>query len=333
VANAGWAALQLVSFFKTLLGLFLSPLGLLAGLGLMHFIRTVFDGATPRINVLFRQFQLFTTLGLAFTVGSNDAQKFMGLVTLALVLAEQLAGFEVPLWVLLASATTFAFGMLSGGYRLIKTIGGHIFTLRPAHSLSAQLAAGLVVLVASLTGLPVSSTQVVSTSVFGVGAAERPSKVRWQVAREMLSAWALTIPVTPIDREDLFSLSRAIDDVLDYADTTVDEMVLLGVQPNPFLIRMVSLLREASEEINRGVQRLMDRPNIANDHAVRAKALENRVESVYREAIGALFSGPRDVEHIVEMLKLREIYRHLSNAADRGDEAANVIEDIVVKQM
>lgn len=139
--------------------------------------------------------------------------------------------------------------------------------------------------------------------------------------------------VTPIDREDLFSLSRAIDDVLDYADTTVDEMVLLGVQPNPFLIRMVSLLREASEEINRGVQRLMDRPNIANDHAVRAKALENRVESVYREAIGALFSGPRDVEHIVEMLKLREIYRHLSNAADRGDEAANVIGDIVVKQM
>lgn len=139
--------------------------------------------------------------------------------------------------------------------------------------------------------------------------------------------------VTPIDREDLFSLSRAIDDVLDYADTTVDEMVLLGVQPNPYLVRMVSLLREASEEINRGVQRLEDRPNVANDHAVRAKALENRVESVYREAIGALFSGPRDVEHIMEMLKLREIYRHLSNAADRGDEAANIIGDIVVKQM
>lgn len=139
--------------------------------------------------------------------------------------------------------------------------------------------------------------------------------------------------VTPIDREDLFSLSRAIDDMLDYADTTVDEMVLLGVQPNSYLVRMVSLLREASEEINRGVQRLEDRPTVANDHAVRAKALENRVESVYREAIGALFSGPRDVEHIMEMLKLREIYRHLSNAADRGDEAANIIGDIVVKQM
>jgi predicted phosphate transport protein (TIGR00153 family) len=139
--------------------------------------------------------------------------------------------------------------------------------------------------------------------------------------------------VTPIDREDLFSLSRAIDDVLDYADTTVEEMVMLGVSPNPYLIRMVSLLRDAAEEINRGVQRLEDRPNVANDHAVRAKALENRVEGVYREAIGALFNGPRDVEHVVEMLKLREIYRHLSNAADRGDEAANLIGDIVVKQM
>jgi len=139
--------------------------------------------------------------------------------------------------------------------------------------------------------------------------------------------------VTPIDREDLFALSRAIDDVLDYADSTVEEMVMLGVQPNPYLIRMVSLLRDAAEEINRGVQRLEDRPNVANDHAVRAKALENRVEGVYREAIGALFNGPRDVEHVVEMLKLREIYRHLSNAADRGDEAANLIGDIVVKQM
>jgi len=139
--------------------------------------------------------------------------------------------------------------------------------------------------------------------------------------------------VTPIDREDLFSLSRAIDDVLDYADTTVDEMTMLGVAPNPYLNRMVSLLRDAAEEINRGVQRLADRPSVANDHAVRAKALENRVEAVYREAVGALFNGPRDLDHVVDMLKLREIYRHLSNAADRGDEAANIIGDIVVKQM
>jgi uncharacterized protein len=139
--------------------------------------------------------------------------------------------------------------------------------------------------------------------------------------------------ITPIDREDIFALSRAVDDVLDYADTTVKEMHTLGVEPNPFLVRMASLLADAAQEIHRAVVRLADHPNVANDHAVRAKALENRVESVYREAIAALFSGPRDVDHVVEMLKLREIYRHLSNAADRGDEAANVVADIVVKQL
>ena len=137
--------------------------------------------------------------------------------------------------------------------------------------------------------------------------------------------------VTPIDREDIHSLSRAIDDVLDYAHSTVDEMAMLEVEPNHFLQRMVSLLRDAAREIHLGVLRLSDHPGVAQDHAVRAKALENRVEDVYREALAELFHRPQDVEHIVEMLKLREIYRHLSNAADRGDEAANVLSDIVVK--
>lgn len=137
--------------------------------------------------------------------------------------------------------------------------------------------------------------------------------------------------VTPLDREDIFSLSRTIDDMLDYAYSTVDEMEILHVGPNPYLQRMASLLRDAAEEIRMAMLRLKDHPNVANDHAVRAKALENRMEGVYREAIAALFQGPQDVEHIVQMLKLREIYRHLSNAADRGDEAANVISDVVVK--
>lgn len=137
--------------------------------------------------------------------------------------------------------------------------------------------------------------------------------------------------VTPMDREDIFALSRAIDDILDYAYSTVDEMSVLHVTPNTYLQRMVSLLRDAAEEVHLAMQRLKDHPDVATDHAQRAKALENRVESVYREAIAALFQGPAEPEHIVEMLKLREIYRHLSNAADRGDEAANIISDIVVK--
>lgn len=139
--------------------------------------------------------------------------------------------------------------------------------------------------------------------------------------------------VTPMDREDIFALSLTIDDILDYANTTVEEMDMLDIQPNSFIERMVSLLTDAAREIRLGVLRIDDRPSIANEHAVRAKALENRVETVYREAIADLFNAPRDLDHVVEMLKLREVYRHLSNAADRGDEAANVIGDIVVKRM
>lgn len=139
--------------------------------------------------------------------------------------------------------------------------------------------------------------------------------------------------VTPFDREDIFALSLTVDDILDYANTTVEEMVLLDIEPTSYIERMVSLLTDAAREIYLGVQRLQDHPNVANDHAVRAKALENRVETVYREAIADLFKMPRDVDHIVYMLKLREVYRHLSNAADRGDAAANVIGDIVVKKL
>ncbi len=137
--------------------------------------------------------------------------------------------------------------------------------------------------------------------------------------------------VTPMDREDIFALSRTIDDVLDYAYSTVMEMEILKVESTSYLHRIASLLRDAAYELNLAVQRLEVHPGVANDHAQRAKALENRVEDVYREAIAALFSGPHDLQHVVEMLKLREVYRHLSNAADRGDQAANVICDIVVK--
>jgi len=139
--------------------------------------------------------------------------------------------------------------------------------------------------------------------------------------------------ITPFDREDVFGLSRAIDDMIDYAYTTVDEMDLLRVSPNTFIERMASLLSDAAAEVQRGVVSLQERPNVANEHAMRAKALENRVERVYREAIADLFSNPDDLAHVVNMLKLREIYRHLSNAADRGDEAANIIADIVVKKI
>lgn len=139
--------------------------------------------------------------------------------------------------------------------------------------------------------------------------------------------------ITPFDREDIFSLSRAIDDVLDYAYSTVTEMEILKVKPTPHMLRIATLLRDAANELLLAVDRLEEHPGVSSEHAQRAKEIENRVEAVYREALAELFSGGEDIKHIYKVLKQREVYRHLSNAADRGDEAANVIADIVVKMV
>lgn len=137
--------------------------------------------------------------------------------------------------------------------------------------------------------------------------------------------------VTPIDREDIFALSRAVDDVLDYAHTTIDEMTMFKLKPTTQVHKMATVLREASEELYYGVFHLKEHPQVALSHAGRAKSLENQAESMYREAIAELFETVQSLDDVVYILKMREVYRHLSNAADRGDEAANIIGDIVVK--
>jgi uncharacterized protein len=137
--------------------------------------------------------------------------------------------------------------------------------------------------------------------------------------------------VTPFDREDIYGLSRAIDDVIDYANTTVQEMRILKVDPCESLLRLTEQLLVAAQEIFLGVQRMQDHPSVANEHARRAKKAENRIEHTYREAVAAAFEKAKSVEDVVTMLKLREICRHLANAGDRADEAANIISDIVVK--
>jgi len=137
--------------------------------------------------------------------------------------------------------------------------------------------------------------------------------------------------ITPFDREDIFALSRAIDDVIDYAYSTMTEIVILKVDPTEYMLRMCSLLRDAAYELMKAMEQLQDHPAVASEHAQRAKALENRVETVYREALADMFQDAEDVKGLVKIMKLREVYRHLSNAADRGDEAANVLADIIVK--
>ncbi len=133
--------------------------------------------------------------------------------------------------------------------------------------------------------------------------------------------------ITPIDREDIFSLSRAIDDVMDYACTTVYEMQIYKVQVDEHIRIMTDILKKECKELNAALKNLQHYPNVAMEHAREAKSCENKMEKEYRAALGDLFEGTDPVY----MIKMREIYRHLSNAADRGDEAANIISDIIVK--
>ncbi|MCL5036764.1 MAG: DUF47 family protein [Chloroflexi bacterium] len=132
---------------------------------------------------------------------------------------------------------------------------------------------------------------------------------------------------TPIDREDIFALSRNIDDIIDYGTSTVDEMMLFKVGPDQYLIEMTDKLVKGTKEILTAIERIERNPHVAGEHALRAKQIENDIERIYRKAILELFEN----EDIRFILKKREIYRHISNAADRCDEAANVIADIVVK--
>lgn len=135
--------------------------------------------------------------------------------------------------------------------------------------------------------------------------------------------------VTPIDREDINVLSRSVDDIIDYAKSTVEEMMAFGVPPNSHMILMSEGLCEAASAIAEAIDALEDNPEKSQERIVFAKKRENYVEHCYREALVELFKG----DNVVSILKNREIYRHLSNAADRSDEAANIISDIIVKSI
>ncbi len=137
--------------------------------------------------------------------------------------------------------------------------------------------------------------------------------------------------ITPLDREDIFNLSLHIDDILDYAYSTVEEMRLLQIDADSHLLKMIQLNLQASEEIALAIQRLTANPRVSGDHARRAKKLENEVEQEYRLAIADLFSKVADHKHITLLLKRREVYRHVSNMADRVNKAADVLGMIVMK--
>jgi len=199
VVGAGWHALQIRGLEKILIALFTSPIiGFIFGFLILRLIFLLSWNASPRINKYFRRFQVVTALALALSHGANDAQKTMGIITLALVTGGYLKEFAVPLWVILLCGTMIGLGTSLGGWKLIHTLGRKFYKIRPVHGLAAQLTSAVVILTASLVGGPVSTTQVVSSAIMGVGAADRLNKVRWGVAQEIATAWLLTIPATAL---------------------------------------------------------------------------------------------------------------------------------------
>jgi PiT family inorganic phosphate transporter len=199
VIDAGWQAIQIPGFEKILIALFTSPIiGLVFGYLLLKLILQLSWNATPKINKFFKRGQIFTSLALGLSHGANDAQKTMGVIALALVIGGNLKVFAVPVWVIVLCGAMMAFGTSVGGWKLIRTLGGRFYKIRPVDGFATQLASTVVILGASLVGGPVSTTQVVSSTIMGVGAAERVNKVRWSVAQEIAIAWLLTIPINAL---------------------------------------------------------------------------------------------------------------------------------------
>ncbi|MBN1680236.1 MAG: DUF47 family protein [Anaerolineae bacterium] len=137
--------------------------------------------------------------------------------------------------------------------------------------------------------------------------------------------------VTPIDREDIYALSRALDDILDDTWFTINEMDILEVEPNKHLQEMAAELCSGAEEIKLAIDRLAQHPGVASTHVIRARGVKNNLETLYAKALADLFCEPKDLENVITMLKLREIYRHLFHAGGRIGDAADIVDDIVVK--
>lgn len=185
---------------KVLIPLVGSPLaGFVGGWLLMNLLLTIFAQFSPRfVGRFFRQGQVLSSAFMAFSHGSNDAQKTMGIITLALIAANQIpaAPFHIPFWVIVLSATAMAFGTAAGGWRIIRTMGTKLVQLTPIHGFAAETSAATIIEVASRFGFPLSTTHTISSTILGVGSAKRFKSVRWIVARGMFQAWVFTIPAT-----------------------------------------------------------------------------------------------------------------------------------------
>ncbi|UCF78863.1 MAG: inorganic phosphate transporter [Candidatus Eiseniibacteriota bacterium] len=187
--SEGWRKVGLGLVFSTFLGFGVALL-------LMNLIYRVFQKASPgAVRNIFSRLQIVSAAFVAFSHGSNDAQKFMGAFTLTLVSAGALSHFAVPIWVILLCASVMGIGTAVGGWRIIRTLGVRITHLEPVHGFAAEAGAAMVIEAASRVGIPLSTTHTISTAIMGVGSTRRLSAVRWGVAIEIVTAWVLTFPV------------------------------------------------------------------------------------------------------------------------------------------
>jgi PiT family inorganic phosphate transporter len=196
LAQGGTAAVKLSGLTAVLEALLISPfMGFLVGYFLLVAIYwTMFRVPRSRANHLFRRLQLVSSSLMAFSHGSNDAQKVMGIITLALVSGGFLDRVEVPVWVIMSCALAMGLGTMIGGWRIIRTLGMHIVKMEPVHGFAAETSAALILLGTAHIGLPVSTTHTIASSIVGVGAVNRVSAVRWGVTMRIIYAWFFTLP-------------------------------------------------------------------------------------------------------------------------------------------
>ncbi|HWP28205.1 MAG TPA: inorganic phosphate transporter [Chloroflexota bacterium] len=198
VAAGGWGIIELAGVTKVLQGLVFSPLlGFAGAFLLLVLLLNLFARAAPAtVSALFGKAQLVSAAYMAYAHGSNDAQKTMGVITMALASYYGWSGeeWEVPVWVIFAAAVAMALGTMAGGWRIIHTMGLKVVQLRPIHGFAAETAAATVIELASRLGIPISTTHTISSAILGVGATRRLSAVRWGIAGDIVTAWVLTIP-------------------------------------------------------------------------------------------------------------------------------------------
>ncbi len=209
---AGLEALKLKGFIKIIEALVTSPiLAFVIGYAILSLFKVLLKRAPIyKTNNGLRRVQIFTACLQAFSHGTNDAQKSMGIITMALVAAGVQSSTDIPFWVQASCALAMAFGTASGGWRIIKTVGTQIVKIRPVTGVAADLSSALIIFGATHVGLPVSTTHVISSSIMGVGTAYRPKAVKWNTGRKMLIAWLITMPISAIIAALIYQLIATI---------------------------------------------------------------------------------------------------------------------------